>query len=620
MKKAYLLLSLLLAALLLFTACTEEPTQNDAQPPVSDNDAAKDNTPVTDDNKISDTTPPVSGDDTAQDKVQTNTQPKLPEVWRNMAGDKDYKSVTIRREISRYGYDANGTALYERTLFYELEQDDELYYITTLTDSPDVPSDANISGFDFSLDFENYVGSVDTVDMFLTRFAKNGKRYLGIKKDGETQWLNSAAILYFDDICAEVGLNSENFFFDPYTDMITSIAHVSLEKPFVISDPNRELDVYEAAYKLVESIYISYSTPAPNRTFVVTSYEQPEIKVYLSADNYKLSEEDQWLVSPPTQKFEYEGITEGEGSLPVWLMEYRCGEWRLYCRHYDSNIKKTLIEPTNVKPTVNDPAEWPGTENLNEYSCGRATVVRELNDGGYDETGLVFRKDTIKYDLGHGFATGLNYILTLTDDAAHYNYISYKAFEFTVDFSTDDKDAITLIYARRTNDMSNCLGIKNGTEITWLKKEAVGYFEVLCLNNGLTEENFLFLCPQSSLTTMNVGMPFILKDENREKTAEQAAKELLLGILEDYSTYAYNRTFVVKSYTDWQFKLLDANSDIGSGDDVHRVKSLGENQWLVLVLEPDAVIEGPREEGGSENPWLLEYQDGQWQLWTRRTP
>ncbi|MBO5973510.1 MAG: hypothetical protein J6Q16_02300, partial [Clostridia bacterium] len=266
-----------------------------------------------------------------------------------------------------------------------------------------------------------------------------------------------------------------------------------------------------------------------------------------------------------------------------------------------------------------DPAEWPGVEKLNEYSCGRATVTRELNDGGYDETGLVFRKDTIKYDLGHGFATGLNYILTLTDDAAHYNYISYKAFEFTVDFSADNSDPITLIYARRTNDMSNCLGIKNGTEITWLKKEAVGYFEVLCLNNGLTEENFLFLHPVSSLVTMNAGMPFVLKDENKEKTPEQAAKELLLGILEEYSVYAYNRTFVVKSYTDWPFKLYDSNSDI-DGEDVHRVKSLGENQWLVSALEPDAVIEGPREEGGSEVLWLLEYTNGQWQLWTRRNP
>ena len=619
MKKAYLLLTVLLAALLLFTACTDTHDQNDAQPPVSDNGTAQNNPAAVYDNKVSDTTPSVSGDDTAQDKAQTNTQTKLPEVWRNMAGDRDYKSVTIRREISRYGYDANGTALYERTLFYELEQDDELYYITTLTDSPDVPSDANISGFDFSLDFENYDGSIDTVDMFLTHFAKNGKRYLGIKKDGETQWLNSAAILYFDDICAEIGLNSENFFFDPYMDMITSISHASIEKPFVISDPNRELDVYEAAYKLVESIYIAYSIPASNRTFVVTSYEHPEIKVYLPVADSRFNEEDQWLISPPTQKFEYEGITAGEGSLPTWLMEYRGGEWRLYCKDH-GYTEMTLIEPTNTKPIVNDPAEWPGTENLNEYSCGRATVVRELNDGGYDDTGLVFRKDTIKYDLGHGFAKSLNYILTLTDDKAHYNYISYKAFEFTVDFSADNSDPITLIYARRTNDMSNCLGIKNGTEIKWLKKEAVGYFEILCLNNGLTEENFLFLHPVSSLTTMNVGMPFVLKDENKDKTPEQAAKELLLGILEEYSTYAYNRTFVVKSYTDWQFKLYDANSDIGSFEDVHRVKSLGENQWLVSVLEPDAVIEGPREEGGSEMPWLLEYSEGQWQLWTRRTP
>ena len=289
----------------------------------------------------------------------------------------------------------------------------------------------------------------------------------------------------------------------------------------------------------------------------------------------------------------------------------------------EQNIKTPETDDNNTVP--NTPAasyvEWPGTDSLNKngFNCARATVTRELNDGGYDETGLVFRKDTIKYDLGHGFATGLNYILTLTDDAAHYNYISYKAFEFTVDFSTDDKDAITLIYARRTNDMSNCLGIKNGTEITWLKKEAVGYFEVLCLNNGLTEENFLFLHPGSSLVTMNAGMPFVLKDENKEKTPEQAAKELLLGILEEYSVYAYNRTFVVKSYTDWPFKLYDSNSDI-DGEDVHRVKSLGENQWLVSALEPDAVIEGPREEGGSEVLWLLEYTNGQWQLWTRRNP
>ncbi|MBO5973782.1 MAG: hypothetical protein J6Q16_03715, partial [Clostridia bacterium] len=162
MKKACLLLTVLLIALL-FTACGDEPARDNNQPAV-------------DDNKISDTTPPVSGDDNAQDKVQADTQPKLPEVWRDSLIVNDYISVTIRKEISRYGYDANGTALYERTLFYELEQDDELYYITTLTDSPDVPTDADISGFDFSLDFKNPDGSVETVDMFLTRFAKNGKR------------------------------------------------------------------------------------------------------------------------------------------------------------------------------------------------------------------------------------------------------------------------------------------------------------------------------------------------------------------------------------------------------------------------------------------------------------
>ena len=285
----------------------------------------------------------------------------------------------------------------------------------------------------------------------------------------------------------------------------------------------------------------------------------------------------------------------------------------------DSDNSSDDIVPNNPAASY---VEWPGTDSLNKngFNCARVTLTRELNDGGYDDTGLVFRKDTIKYELGSSFATGLNYILTLTDDKAYYTYNSLKVFEFTVDFSADDKDAITLIYARRTNDMANCLGIKNGTEIKWLKKEAVGYFEVLCLNNGLTEENFLFLRPQSSLTTMNVGMPFVLKDENREKSPEQAAKELLLGILEEYSVYAYNRTFVVESYTDWSFKLYDANSDRGSGEDVHRVKSLGENQWLVFTYEPDAVIEGPREEGGSENPWLLEYQGGQWQLWTRRIP
>ncbi len=290
----------------------------------------------------------------------------------------------------------------------------------------------------------------------------------------------------------------------------------------------------------------------------------------------------------------------------------------------EQNIKTPETDDNNTVP--NNPAasyvEWPGTDFLNKngFNCARVTLTRELNDGGYDETGLVFRKDTIKYELGRSFATELNYILSLTDDKAYYTYNSLKAFEFTVDFSTDDKDAITLIYARRTNDMSNCLGIKNGTEITWLKKEAVGYFEVLCLNNGLTQENFLFLHPVSSLVTMNAGMPFVLKDGNKEKTPEQAAKELLLGILEEYSVYAYNRTFVVESYTDWSFKLYDANSDIGSGEDVHRVKSLGENQWLVSALEPDAVIEGPREEGGSEVLWLLEYTNGQWQLWTRRNP
>lgn len=287
----------------------------------------------------------------------------------------------------------------------------------------------------------------------------------------------------------------------------------------------------------------------------------------------------------------------------------------------DNNDDKDTKDIVLNNPAANY-VEWPGADYLNKngFYRARATVTRELNDGGYDKNGLAFRKDTIKYELGSSFATGLNYILSLTDDAAHYNYISYKAFEFTVDFSTDDKDAITLIYARRTNDMSNCLGIKNGTEITWLKKEAVGYFEVLCLNNGLTQENFLFLHPVSSLVTMNAGMPFVLKDENKEKTPEQAAKELLLGILEEYSAYAYNRTFVVKSFTDWPFKLYDANSDIGSGEDVHRIKNLGEDQWLVSVLEPDAVIEGPREEGGSEVLWLLEYTNGQWRLWTRRNP
>ena len=43
MKKAYLLLTVLLAALLLFTACTDTHDQNDAQPPVSDNGTAQDN-------------------------------------------------------------------------------------------------------------------------------------------------------------------------------------------------------------------------------------------------------------------------------------------------------------------------------------------------------------------------------------------------------------------------------------------------------------------------------------------------------------------------------------------------------------------------------------------------
>ncbi|MBQ2866634.1 MAG: hypothetical protein IJE90_08990 [Clostridia bacterium] len=47
MKKAYWLLSLLLAAVLIFAACTEEPTQNDAQPPVDGKQNTQDDTPVT---------------------------------------------------------------------------------------------------------------------------------------------------------------------------------------------------------------------------------------------------------------------------------------------------------------------------------------------------------------------------------------------------------------------------------------------------------------------------------------------------------------------------------------------------------------------------------------------
>jgi len=47
MKKAYWLLSLLLAAVLIFAACTEEPTQNDAQPPVDGKQNTQDDVPVT---------------------------------------------------------------------------------------------------------------------------------------------------------------------------------------------------------------------------------------------------------------------------------------------------------------------------------------------------------------------------------------------------------------------------------------------------------------------------------------------------------------------------------------------------------------------------------------------
>ena len=420
MKKACLLLTVLLIALL-FTACTDEPAQNNNQPAV-------------DDNKISDTTPPVSDDDTAQDKVQTDTQPKLPEVWRDAVGNTEYVSVVFSRDISVYGYNSAGnTDVYENSIEYEHRVHNELYYITTLTDRPDVP-EANLSSVDFSLIFEKTDGSVDIFNLTLADAAAKGKRYLGIKKDGQTQWLNSAAIMYFDEICAEVGITRENFLFRLHVDTISSIAHISVKTPFVLPDPNRELDVYEAAYKLVENIYTSFSVPAPNRTFVVTGYDEPKIKIYVPSEKYI----GQWLVKPPTQRVEYDGVMYGEGSLDYWLLEYRNDEWQLHCGQYAYfGPKELVLEQNNTVPNpAGNYVEWPGTDSLNKngFNCARVTLTRELNDGGYDDTGLVFRKDTIKYELGRSFATGLNYILTLTDDAAHYNYISYKAFEIRHSF------------------------------------------------------------------------------------------------------------------------------------------------------------------------------------------
>ena len=602
MKHTFRILSVFIICLMLAACGTDKPNEQDVKPPVTQQDGAGTN------------------DTHINDNSNNDAQTSLPAVWRDEVKPTDYISATLKREISVMGYNERDLEVnYRKTLEYPVDFCNELYYITTLTDSLDIPA-ADLSQFGFSAVFKKEDGSTDSVDMVLSSFAKNGKRYLGLQDEhGTVQWLSDAALLYFNEICYNQGITYDNFLFIP-SDMISSVQQMVVATPFIVHDPDRELTVNQAAKKLMMGILESYTIPAPNRTFTITNYVEQSITVYKPAKGEKQLSENQWIVCPSLAKFRYEGVTYGEDNMPRWLLEYRDGEWRLHCRDQGVNF----LEP-----------EPPDSYTLCSYDYDTVTLTAMKSGAGYvpieqESWGVKIIENTMQYTFYYDYTREHG---SFVSDLYMYLH-SYDKYDQTN--RSFDKPSLTARFYQREGEQEEivefvCVDERiyvKQTDGAWIRirEEASDSIVQTLDSKGIKKEYFFRGNIKGSmfewLCSLNNRAPMLLYDIDHKLTAEQAAEQMLYELGKELTIPDLNRLFYYEDYTGWDFKLYDNKEDDAyiKQNEYLKIWTLADGQYVVSVGEVQGKYIGVSNDGGPDPYFFLEYEDGFWRLWLRERP
>ena len=346
MKKAYLLLAVLLVCLLI-TACgkVEPAVQDNTVPPVSDNndkDAVNDGTPPADNKDITDVKDP---DGSSADTPPVDSTPDAEIVC-------EFDTVALKCFKRGSGYIRIEDGWKVETRVNELEYTfggdfvDGIYKLLKQIDTTMNPKpESDI--ISYTARFYNCDGGTEELIVFSP--PRGGTEYganrVWVKvSEQERRPLTIEASEEFMRRCNNKGLKDNRFFSDKsITTEIDWLFSLAKRQPILVYDENRELTPEQVVEQSLYNLGKELTQPAVDRFFIIKDYEGWGYAIYSNKEEdesirnhplYGLSglTDDQYVVVPRGIRGIYEGLSNDGMYDSHFFLEYEAGIWRLWLR------------------------------------------------------------------------------------------------------------------------------------------------------------------------------------------------------------------------------------------------------------------------------------------------
>ncbi len=352
MKKAYLFLTVLLAAALLFTACgkVEPVTQDNPVPPVSDDsdkDIADNSTPKDDNKDIPNTKDP---DGSSADTPPVYTPPVDTPPEAEIVCEFDTVALKCFKRGSGYIRIEDGWKVETRVneLEYTFGGDfvDGIYKLLKQVDTTMNPKpESDI--ISYTARFYNCDGGTEELIVFSP--PRGGTEYganrVWVKvSEQERRPLTIEASEEFMRRCNNKGLKDNRFFSDKsITTEIDWLFSLARRQPILVYDENRELTPEQVVEQSLYNLGKELTQPAVDRFFIIKDYEGWGYAIYSNKEEdesirnhplYGLSglTDDQYVVVPRGIRGIYEGLSNDGMYDSFFFLEYVEGIWRLWLR------------------------------------------------------------------------------------------------------------------------------------------------------------------------------------------------------------------------------------------------------------------------------------------------
>ena len=348
MKKAYLFLTVLLAAALLFTACgkVDPAAQDNPMPPVSDDsdkDIADNSTPKDDNKDIPNTKDP---DGSFADTPPVDTPPEAEIV-------REFDTVTLKCFKYGSGYvEIEGGWTVEthvNELEYTFETDsfvDEIYKLLKQIDTTMNPKPTT-DKIRYTARFNQRDGESEEVIEFTSPLGGTGsganRVWVKVSED-ERRPLTQEASEEFMMLCNNKGLSNTQFFSsDTSTTLIDWLFSIAGRQPILVHDETRQFTPEQVAEKILYDLGMELTQPSVDRFFIIKDYEGWDFAIYGNKEedkyirNHELYKvwtlaDDQYVVVPRDIRGTYDGLVNDGMYDSFFFLEYVEGIWRLWLR------------------------------------------------------------------------------------------------------------------------------------------------------------------------------------------------------------------------------------------------------------------------------------------------